>query len=265
MPNDAAALTRHLALYGIAPCASAAQWQARWHAVDPALRAALDATRQPGATRAPTTAEQLRFYGAMAAPQVAGVMYSRQANTLHAIGSAVAALVAGRQLLLDLGCNIGHLTSWYAASGAVRSVTGMDFVPQCIASARALAQAAGAAASFVDGDITQALPAGTFDAITDTHTLSTLPNAAPTLALLRSALQRDGIFVSVLAHGTAASTAEFADALATAGLHVHTLQFVYGTDLGQTAAHPLLLAAIAQPGTRVDIAGGFAAARLPGA
>ncbi len=53
--------------------------------------------------------------------------------------------------------------------------------------------------------------------------------------------------------------------LAAAGLHVHKLEFVFGTDLGQTAAHPLLLAAIAQPATRVDIAGGFAAARLPGA
>ena len=118
---------------------------------------------------------------------------------------------------------------------------------------------------FVDGDITQALPAGAFDAITDTHTLSTLPNAAPALALVRNALQRDGIFVSVVAHGSAASTAQFAATLAAAGLHVHKLQFVYGTDLGQTAAHPLLLAAVAQPGTRVDIAGGFAAARLPGA
>lgn len=265
MPNDAAALAQHLAHYGIVPCASAAHWQARWSAVDPALRAALDATRQPGASRAPTTAEQLRFYGAMAVQQVAGVMYSRQANTLHAIGSAVAALLGGRQKLLDLGCNIGHLTSWYAASGTVQSATGIDFVPQCIATARALAQAAGGAAKFVDGDITQALPAGTFDAITDTHTLSTLANAAPALALVRSALERNGIFVSVLAHGTAASTAEFAEALAAAGLHVHKLQFVYGTDLGQTASHPLLLAAVAQPGTRVDIAGGFAAARLPGA
>ena len=265
MPNDAAALTHHLAHYGIVPCASLTHWQARWNAVDAALRAALDATRQPGATRAPTTAEQLRFYGALAVPQVAGVMYSRQANTLHAIGSAVAALVAGRQQLLDLGCNIGHLTSWYAASGAVRSATGIDFVPQCIASARALAQAASGTLKFVDGDITQALPAGTFDAITDTHTLSTLPNAAPALALVRNALQRDGIYVSVVAHGSAATTAEFAATLTAAGLHVHKLQFVYGTDLGQTAAHPLLLAAVAQPGTRVDIAGGFAAARLPGA
>ena len=265
MPNDARALARHLAHYGITPCASAAHWQARWSAVDPVLRAALDATRQPGATRAPTTAEQLRFYAAMAEPQVAGVMYSRQASTLHAIGSAVAALVAGRPLLLDLGCNIGHLTTWYAACGAVRTVTGIDFVPQCIASARALALPAGAAAKFVAGDITQALPAGSFDAITDTHTISTLPDAAATLALVRSALQPAGIFVSVLAHATAASTAHFAHALAAAGLHVHKLEFVFGTDLGQTAAHPLLLAAIAQPATRVDIAGGFAAARLPGA
>ena len=181
------------------------------------------------------------------------------------IGLGIAASGTVVPLLLDLGCNIGHLTTWYAACGAVRTVTGIDFVPQCIASARALAIPAGAADKFVDGDITQALPAGSFDAITDTHTISTLPDAAATLALVRSALQPAGIFVSVLAHATAASTAQFAHALAAAGLHVHKLEFVFGTDLGQTAAHPLLLAAIAQPATRVDIAGGFAAARLPGA
>ena len=107
---------------------------------------------------------------------------------------------------------------------------------------------AGAAAKFVAGDITQALPAGSFDAITDTHTISTLPDAAATLALVRSALQPTGIFVSVLAHATAASTAQFAHALAAAGLHVHKLEFVFGTDLGQTAAHPLLLAAIIERG-----------------
>jgi cyclopropane fatty-acyl-phospholipid synthase-like methyltransferase len=86
------------------------------------------------------------------------------------IGRPQAAFVAAADLIgprvLDAGCGTGDLAIWLASRG--HAVTGVDFLAGPIAQARAKAQAAGVAATFLEMD---ALAIGEipekFDAVTD--------------------------------------------------------------------------------------------------
>jgi 2-polyprenyl-3-methyl-5-hydroxy-6-metoxy-1,4-benzoquinol methylase len=45
----------------------------------------------------------------------------------YGLGDMIGRLIEGRKRVLDLGCNIGHLTTWYARIDPERHVTGVDF------------------------------------------------------------------------------------------------------------------------------------------
>lgn len=93
--------------------------------------------------------------------------------------------IAGR--VLDVGCGTGDLAIWLAARGSL--VTGVDFLPGPLASARAKAAAAGVAVNFLEMD---ALAVGEiperFDAVVDCglfHTFDDAGRSAYVAALAR--------------------------------------------------------------------------------
>jgi SAM-dependent methyltransferase len=88
----------------------------------------------------------------------------------------LAGLLAGRRpgRALDLGCGTGTDAIYLAKQGW--DVTGIDFVPEAIATART--HAAGSAASFVAGDVTHLRQAGVdgpFDLIIDIGCYHAIP------------------------------------------------------------------------------------------
>src|SRR5271165_1238037 len=79
-------------------------------------------------------------------------------------------LVQGRPpgRALDLGCGTGAATIYLAGQGW--DATGVDFVPEAIAAARARAAASGSSARFTVGDVTRLREAGVrgeFDLVID--------------------------------------------------------------------------------------------------
>ena len=77
---------------------------------------------------------------------------------------------------LDLGCGTGTDAIYLASHGW--EVTGVDFVPEAIATARTRARAAGSTASFVAGDATrlrQAGVSGPFDLMMDIGCYHAIP------------------------------------------------------------------------------------------
>jgi SAM-dependent methyltransferase len=72
----------------------------------------------------------------------------------------LAGLLQGRRpgRALDLGCGTGTDAIYLASHGW--EVTGVDFVPEAITTARTRARAAGSTANFVAGDVTRLRQAG---------------------------------------------------------------------------------------------------------
>jgi SAM-dependent methyltransferase len=81
----------------------------------------------------------------------------------------------------DLGCGTGSLSVLLAAEGY--AVTGLDFAPAMIKTARAKARAAGVSARFVLSDAAAPdLPAASFDVVLARHVLWAMRDTARTLA-----------------------------------------------------------------------------------
>ena len=81
----------------------------------------------------------------------------------------------------DLGCGTGSLSVLLATEGY--AVTGLDFAPAMIKTARAKARAAGVSARFVLSDAAAPdLPAASFDVVLARHVLWAMRDTARTLA-----------------------------------------------------------------------------------
>lgn len=116
------------------------------------------------------------------------------ADSLHAIESGEIGNVAGKRLL-HLQCHFGLDTVSLARRGAI--VTGLDFVPSAIASARDIAMRAGVAVQFVEGNVYNAalLAPGPFDIVYTTWgTIPWLPDLVPWAQAIASVLAPGGFF-----------------------------------------------------------------------
>jgi SAM-dependent methyltransferase len=98
--------------------------------------------------------------------------------------------------IADIGCGTGSLSVLLAAEGY--AVTGLDFAPAMIRSARAKARAAGVSARFVLSDAAApALPPASFDVVVARHVLWAMPDADQALAAWLRLLLPGGTLVLI--------------------------------------------------------------------
>jgi 2-polyprenyl-3-methyl-5-hydroxy-6-metoxy-1,4-benzoquinol methylase len=112
-------------------------------------------------------------------------------------GDAIGRLIEGRKRVLDLGCNIGHLTTWYARTDPDRHVIGVDFSLHCVLAARLKARKMGLTnVDFEVKDLEVCDLTGTYDAIVETLCLRYVKDIGAVLRHLSSLLEPQGILVT---------------------------------------------------------------------
>jgi 2-polyprenyl-3-methyl-5-hydroxy-6-metoxy-1,4-benzoquinol methylase len=117
--------------------------------------------------------------------------------TVLNVGDAITRLITGRKRVLDLGCNIGHLTTWYARAEPARHVTGVDFSPSCIQVARSQARRLCLTnVEFQTADVEACKLPGTYDAIVDSQCLIYVKRIEKVLRHLASLLGSNGLLVT---------------------------------------------------------------------
>jgi ubiquinone/menaquinone biosynthesis C-methylase UbiE len=96
----------------------------------------------------------------------------------------------------DIGCGTGTLAVLLASEGY--AVTGLDFAPAMIKTARAKARKAGVSSRFVLSDAAApTLPAGSFDVVLARHVLWAMPDPSEALAAWIRLLLPGGVLVLV--------------------------------------------------------------------
>jgi cyclopropane fatty-acyl-phospholipid synthase-like methyltransferase len=193
------------------------------------------------------------FYDFIARPEIGYVVHSFKAESIQASGLRIAQHIAGRRSVLDLGCNIGYLTTWYASLSADRSVIGVDWSERSIHEARKLAQRIEVRnVEFQVCDLSCEFPPGHFEAIVEAQCLDHMQNRNQTLTRIASALADGGIFVSVAAPTSFDELVTYAHELPTAGLFVRSTSFIGHSDLGETCAYPVFVCDTTPPGADSD-------------
>jgi SAM-dependent methyltransferase len=172
-PDIKAAIATHLAQWGLRRFESDAtydQWQRT--SLKPDELATL--LKLSGQRRAPgaSAADEIAFYDYAATRRILPVLYSQRYDYYVTVGSAVAERIGSARSVLDTGCGIGLLTTFYARQFPKYSFTGVDRSPASIAVAQEQAAALGLTnVRFECLDVDRTSPPGSFDLIVATQAL----------------------------------------------------------------------------------------------
>jgi SAM-dependent methyltransferase len=167
------ALTEHLRWWGLRPFKSDdAYFQWQRETLSPQNLATLNRlVEQKRAPRAGIAAE-VAFYDYAARPDILPVLYSQQYEYYQTVGPAVAERLGGAGSILDFGCGIGLLTTFYAKQFPAVSVVGVDRSDASLAVARERGRALGLGnLRFECLDVQHSPLSGTYDVIIATHSL----------------------------------------------------------------------------------------------
>jgi SAM-dependent methyltransferase len=163
-PDLQKAIADHLARWGLRRFDTGAaydQWQRTTLKPDElaTLLRLSDQRRLPGAG----AADEIAFYEYAATRRILPVLYSQRYDYYVTVGSAVAERIGPASSVLDVGCGIGVLTTFYARQFPQCSFVGVDRSPASIAGAQEKAAALGLTNVRFDClDVDQAFPPGSF-------------------------------------------------------------------------------------------------------
>ena len=164
-------LHSHLAGWGLRQFTSDEtyfQWQRE--ILSPAEITALH--RKMEQKRGGSSADEVSFYDATAHPNILPVLYSQRYDYYLAIGSRVADRIGEARSILDVGCGVGILTTFYARQFPDKTFVGIDRSPASIARAQEQAKALGLTnVQFECLDLDHTPPAHSSDLILATHAL----------------------------------------------------------------------------------------------
>jgi SAM-dependent methyltransferase len=112
------------------------------------------------------------FYDATAQPHILPVLYSQRYDYYMAVGLRIADRIDGARSILDVGCGVGILTTFYARQYPDKTVVGIDRSPASIARAQEQAEALNLTnVQFECLDLDHRAPTLSVDLILATHAL----------------------------------------------------------------------------------------------
>jgi len=165
------ALEAHLAGWGLRQFTSdEAYFQWQREILSPDEVTALH--RQVEQKRGGSSADEVAFYEATAHPNILPVLYSQQYDYYLGIGRRVTDRIGGARSILDVGCGVGILTTFYARQHPDKTFVGIDRSPASIARAQEQTKALGLTnVRFECLDLDHTAPPRSYDLILATHVL----------------------------------------------------------------------------------------------
>lgn len=251
MPSHKLELTEHLRQYGIRYFSNDQYWAWGGEQLGERIVEKLTRLREPLQEARATPDEVHAFYDFISDQKIGAVVHSMKADAIRASGEAIEKCIRDRTRILDVGCGLGYLTSWYARINPVCHVVGVDYSEKTVRQARRLAGHLGIRnIEFQVANIAENATGGTYDAVVDSQCLSILDSVSPGIVMhcltnLRAALAPDGILVSISAIGDCATAQGFIEKLQTSGFGIQAFEFIFHSDLGDHGAYPVM---IARPG-----------------
>jgi SAM-dependent methyltransferase len=127
MTNDSLRplLREHLAWWGVKRFTSDRDyfaWQRQQLSSDDLRRLSHDAERKREGDRH----DEIAFYDRTASPTIFPVLYSQRYEFYEEIGQRICASLASEEIVLDFGCGLGILTTFYARQFPEKSFVGID-------------------------------------------------------------------------------------------------------------------------------------------
>jgi len=172
-PNDEirAALHEHLTWWGLRRFTSDADYFA-WQSKQLSPAELTQLNEQVERKRRGDSRDEIAFYDLAAQPNILSVLYSQRYEYYREIGSRAASRVGDANSILDFGCGVGILTTFYARRYPTKQFVGVDRSSASVTLAVEKADALGLRnVRFVCVDIELESLSGSCDLIIATHAL----------------------------------------------------------------------------------------------
>lgn len=246
-------LVERLKFYGLRHFDSEMYWE--WGAAKLGKHAGrIDRLRQrAGEDDSPARLREFMDY--VAAPKLRGVVASQQTDDLAQAIWMASQHIAQNARVLDLGCDVGMSSTWFARRvGKGSEVVGIDFAAKAIAAACQLARTLSVRnVRFEVMDFERQLPPGPFGTVVDMAAVQYAREPASVYRRISELVLPEGVIACIPMIGRAAELDDILAMLATAGLRVRSLDFVYARDLGRNIARPIIIASARGDAIEVDV------------
>lgn len=190
----------------------------------------------------PKPAQRLAFYEFIAKRGVAAVVHSTKADAICKSGEAIERKIGASLKILDIGCNSGYLTSWYANQHPAASVIGVDISYESVNTANRFftelnltnVQARHGSPEVVFGN-------EKFDCIVDSQSIYEAFNRRKILNWVEKSLDESGVFITVPQTTNAEDFDNYIKELESCNLEIVDFEVLIFSDLGAVSAYPLMV------------------------
>lgn len=234
-------LNEHLLSFGIRRFRDEGYWSWGGKVLGPSRGSKLEELREPLMSGA-SPVQMKRFYDFIANEKVSAVVHSMKADAIRESGIVIEENLPESGRILDLGCSVGFLTTFYARQSQLRQMVGCDYSSSQIARARKEASRLGLEnLRFESCDIQESLPQGEYDVVISSQTLCNIEDLPGSLAIIEKACHEGSLLLAVEALGTADDSIAFVEDVQKFGFGLLEVNWVFFSDLGERGVYPFFV------------------------
>lgn len=231
----------HLFTYGIRRFDSDKYWE--WGGRELGIKKGmkLEELREPLVNEIASRQDYLNFYEFIADKKVSAVVHSMKADAIAKTGEAIDTRVPSSGTVIDLGCSIGYLSTYFALGSLDRLIVGTDFSPASIKRAREEASRRKIKnIEFYIADYSEQLPVTAASCVISCQSLFSSSLRKHALSRSRSALIDNGRLLCVEPIPNEEELRLFIEDALDAGFFVESFSPVVHADLGEKQMYSLL-------------------------
>ena len=199
--------------------------------------------------------DNLRFYRAVGkSGLLQSVIFSERYGSYESTSSFVLKNLHGTKKVLDVGCSIGYLTSYYALKIPESSFIGIDFSLESIKKANKMKKKLNLDnIDFAHSDMNNIkYPDKYFDCIVDTQSIYYSKDYLETFNHLKKKLSSYGILITMPGIGEKDQIKLYINQIQTAGFSVQDFRFIKAINLGETEHLPVITCNLKEPKESID-------------
>ena len=200
--------------------------------------------------------DNLKFYGAVGKSEILqSLILSERYGSYESSSNFVIENLNGFKTILDIGCSIGYLTTYYALKIPESSFIGIDFSFESVKKANNMKKKLNL--NNIDFMVRHMnkinYPNKYFDCIVDTQSIYYSKDYLKTFNHLRKILSDNGILITIPGIGEKDLIKQYINQIQNAGFSIINFKFIETTNLGEKEYLPTITCSLKKPKENINI------------
>jgi len=189
--------------------------------------------------------DNLNFYNILASSEVLrSTILSEKYGAFEKCAQTIISVLNKPKKILDIGCNIGYLTTWYARNFTKSVVHGIDNSLKSIKYANKMANILNIEnVHFYTCDFnSMKFPNHSFDVIIDTQSIYYANNPVKVFSSIKDLITNDGVLITIPAIGDLEGIKQYLNDIQQAGFIISRFDFIEFENIGVAEFYPFIIA-----------------------